>query len=156
MDEIINYKESESQLKKVGRQVISVLLSAAVTISSIAIAVPMPAGAVAEVTSGTPYQANGTYDVTVPHVFINQVYGGGLVADAGNTASSHGFIELYNPTSADINLAGWSVQYADRGTSATTGATGDWQKLNLVGTIKAKSSFLILGNATEIEPHDYL
>ena len=26
--------------------------------------------------AGTPYTAEGTYDVTVPHVIVNQVYGG--------------------------------------------------------------------------------
>ncbi|WP_171633413.1 choice-of-anchor I family protein [Paenibacillus plantarum] len=145
MDEIIQYEESENPVKKVGTKVVSVLLSVAVTISSLAIATPASAVAI---TPGTPYQANGTYDVTIPHVFINQVYGGGLVTDTKNTASSHGFIELYNPTSNDVSLTGWSLQYADRGTDALTGPTGDWQKLNLVGTIKAKSSFLIRGEAT--------
>ncbi|CAH1216258.1 hypothetical protein PAECIP111891_04414 [Paenibacillus allorhizoplanae] len=145
MDEIIQYEESENPVKKVGTKVVSVLLSVAVTISSLAIATPASAVAI---TPGTPYQVNGTYDVTVPHVFINQVYGGGLKNDTGNTASSHGFIELYNPTSSDISLTGWSLQYADRGSSDLMGPTGDWDKLDLVGTIKAKSSFLILGKAT--------
>nr|WP_246320423.1 choice-of-anchor I family protein [Paenibacillus qinlingensis] len=133
-------------VKKVGTKVVTVLLSVAVTISSFAIAAP--ASAVVAITPGTPYQANGTYDVTVPHVFINQVYGGGLATDTKNTASSHGFIELYNPTSNDVSLNGWSLQYADRGTDAKMGPTGDWDKLDLVGTIKAKSSFLIRGEAT--------
>ncbi|KRE89959.1 hypothetical protein ASG89_34660 [Paenibacillus sp. Soil766] len=146
MDVIIQYEESETPVKKVGTKVVSVLLSVAVTISPLAVASPASAAAI---TPGTPYQANGTYDVTVPHVFINQVYGGGLKTDTGNTASSHGFIELYNPTSSDISLTGWSLQYADRGSSDLMGPTGDWDKLNLVGTIKAKSSFLILGQATE-------
>lgn len=145
MDEIIQYEESETPVKKVGTKVVSVLLSVAVTISSLAVAIPASAVAI---TPGTPYQSNGTYDVTVPHVFINQVYGGGLKEDTGITASSHGFIELYNPTSSDISLTGWSLQYADRGSSDLTGPTGDWNKLDLVGTIKAKSSFLILGKAT--------
>lgn len=125
----------------------SVILSAAVSVSSFGSIV---SNAVAEVIvePGTPYQANGTYDVNVPHVFINQVYGGGLVLDSSNTASSNGFIELYNPTNQDVVLNGWSLHYADRGTSAKTGPTGDWEKLDLVGTIKAKSSFLVLGQAT--------
>ncbi|OAS14612.1 choice-of-anchor I family protein [Paenibacillus oryzisoli] len=145
MDEIIQYEESEIPVKKVGTKVVSVLLSVAVTISSLAVATPASAAAI---TLGTPYQSNGAYDVTVPHVFINQVYGGGLAIDTKNTASSHGFIELYNPTSSDISLTGWSLQYADRGSSELMGPTGDWDKLDLAGTIKAKSSFLIIGKAT--------
>lgn len=123
------------------------MLSAAVSVSSFGTIVSV-AAADAIVIPGTPYQANGTYDVNVPHVFINQVYGGGLTTDSSNTAASHGFIELYNPTNQDVVLNGWSLQYADRGSSAKTGPTGDWQKLDLVGTIKAKSSFLVLGQAT--------
>ncbi|UKS26050.1 choice-of-anchor I family protein [Paenibacillus sp. HWE-109] len=137
-------------MKKVSTKVISVFLSAAVAASSLT-AVVTPALAVVSqvtVTPGTPYNAAGNYDVTVPHVFINQVYGGGLATDTKNTASSHGYIELYNPTDRDISLEGWSLQYADRGTPALTGATGDWQKLDLTGTIKARSSFLVLGQAT--------
>lgn len=123
------------------------MIAATVLVSSFVSGIPA-VYAVSAAIPGTPYQANGNYDVSVPHVFINQVYGGGLVLDSGNTASSHGFIELYNPTNQDIDLSGWSLQYADRGTSAKTGPTGDWQKLDLTGTIKAKSSFLVLGQAT--------
>ncbi|MBP1967784.1 choice-of-anchor I family protein [Paenibacillus aceris] len=132
-------------MNTVSKRVLSVILSAAVSITSFGSII---SAADNIVIPGTPYQANGTYDVNVPHVFINQIYGGGLSTDTGNTASSHGFIELYNPTDQDVNLGGWSLQYADRGSSAKTGPTGDWQKLDLVGTIKAKSSFLILGQAT--------
>jgi len=96
---------------------------------------------------GTPYQANGGYDRAVPHVIINQVYGGGL-KDATDTYSTHGFIELYNPLDVDVNLTGWSLQYADRGTNATTGPTNGWEKLELTGTIKAHASYLIVGKPT--------
>lgn len=147
MDEVYHAKESEQQLNTVRKRLMSVMLSAAVSVSSFG-SIVSTATAEVIVVPGTPYQANGTYDVNVPHVFINQVYGGGLTSDSGNTASSHGFIELYNPTSQDVVLNGWSLQYADRGTSAKTGPTGDWQKLDLEGTIKAKSSFLVLGQAT--------
>ncbi|MZQ82306.1 hypothetical protein GQF01_09180 [Paenibacillus sp. 5J-6] len=147
MDEVYQAKESEQQLNTVRKRLMSVMLSAAVSVSSFGSIVSTAAAEVI-VVPGTPYQANGNYDVNVPHVFINQVYGGGLTVDSGNTASSHGFIELYNPTSQDVVLNGWSLQYADRGSSAKTGPTGDWQKLDLEGTIKAKSSFLVLGQAT--------
>lgn len=97
--------------------------------------------------AGTPYNDAGQYDVTVPHVVINQVYGAGLVA-ASDAWVSHGFIELYNPTSATVDLTGWSLQYADRGTSAIAGPTQGWEKLNLAGSIPAGGYFLIAGKAT--------
>ncbi|MFC4098718.1 choice-of-anchor I family protein [Paenibacillus xanthanilyticus] len=97
--------------------------------------------AAASVLPGTPYKADGTYDVTLPHVVINQVYGGGMAA-AADTYISNGFIELYNPTDADIALNGWSLHYAYAADPAT-GISGDWQKLSLSGTIKAKSYYLV-------------
>ncbi|MDR1099716.1 MAG: lamin tail domain-containing protein, partial [Treponema sp.] len=68
-------------------------------------------------------------------VLIFQVYGSGTATDG---AVSHNFIELYNTTAAAINLAGYSVQYAEEGTT--------WDKHDLTGTIPAFGSFLILGN----------
>lgn len=96
---------------------------------------------------GTPYSEEGVYDVTVPHIVINQLYGAGLKA-ATDSYFSHGFIELYNPTNEDIDLSNWSLQYADRGSSATSGATNAWEVFQLEGTIKAKQSYLIIGKAT--------
>ncbi|MEO5501704.1 MAG: lamin tail domain-containing protein, partial [Ginsengibacter sp.] len=52
------------------------------------------------------------------HLVISQVYGGG-----GNSSASYtnDFIELYNPTSAAINVKDYSVQYASStGTSWTS------------------------------------
>lgn len=97
--------------------------------------------------AGTPYQVDGSYDVTVPHVFINQVYGGGLDS-APDTYISNGFIELYNPTDSDVSLTGWSLQYTDTGLTNNGGVTGPWEKLDLTGTIKKHSSYLIIGKAT--------
>ncbi|MNX11262.1 hypothetical protein D3C86_410190 [compost metagenome] len=67
------------------------------------------------------------------HVVISEVYGGG-----GNTGATlkNDFIELYNPTNADVSLAGWSVQYA-----SAAGTT--WQTTALTGTIKAKGFYLV-------------
>ncbi|WP_162462994.1 choice-of-anchor I family protein [Paenibacillus psychroresistens] len=97
--------------------------------------------------AGTPYNSNNVYDVTVPHIIINQVYGGGLVDDNGIVVSN-GFIELYNPTNSDIDLSTWSLQYADNGANTTLGTTGNWDKLNLTGEIAAHSSFLIKAKKT--------
>lgn len=109
----------------------------------------MADGAAAPI-AGTPYNALNEYSVNVPHVIINQVFGGGVAASTG-VYLSNGFIELYNQSDNDINLNGWSLQYNDRGTSATTGAiTSEWKKLDLTGTIKAHSSFLITGAAANV------
>lgn len=118
--------------------------------------------------TGTPYTAAGAYDVTVPHVIINQVYGGYnpskdkitnnsdgtftiTYKDKGQGASNS-FIELYNPTSADVNLNGWSVQYTSSPYYPTNQPAavqnGQWAALPLTGTIKAHSSYLIRGAAT--------
>lgn len=68
------------------------------------------------------------------HVVINQVYGGG-----GNSGAlyTHDFIELYNPTDEDVDLKGWTLQYASK-----TGAFGS-NVHKLTGTIKAHSYYLI-------------
>jgi predicted extracellular nuclease len=66
-------------------------------------------------------------------VVISQVYGGG-----GNSGATYtnDFIELTNTTSVDIDLSGWSVQYASAGGTS-------WAKTNLVGTISAGGTYLI-------------
>ncbi|CAI6037206.1 choice-of-anchor I family protein [Cohnella sp. JJ-181] len=105
------------------------------------------ATAAAAVAAGTPCDAAGHYDVAVPHIVINQVYGAGLVA-ASDAWASHGFIELYNPTQAAVDLTGWSMQYADRGSNAKTGPTQAWEKLDLAGSIPAGGYYVIAGKAT--------
>lgn len=54
------------------------------------------------------------------HVIISQVYGGG-----GNSGAEYknDFIELYNPTSASVDLTGWSVQYASSTGTFSTNIT---------------------------------
>lgn len=132
-------------MKIYSKRLLSLLLAAEITASTMLAGMPVMA-AEAQI-NGTPYTAAHSYDVTVPHVVINQVYGGGLTTDS-SILVSHGFIELYNPTDIDVDLSGWSLQYADRGSNAITGATMAWQKLDLTGTIKAHSSYLVKGAAT--------
>src|SRR3954471_11986431 len=87
---------------------------------------------------GAVMAARGTYAAVLggpsghaapetPHstsLVISQVYGGG-----GNTNAPwrNDFIELFNPTTAPINVAGWSVQYA-----SSTG--NSWQATGITGT----------------------
>lgn len=74
-----------------------------------------------------------SYAQLANHVVISEIYGGG-----GNTGATYtnDFIELYNPTSTAISLAGWSVQYA-----ASAGTS--WQVTTLSGSIPAKGFYLI-------------
>jgi DNA/RNA endonuclease G (NUC1) len=68
-----------------------------------------------------------------PTVLISQVYGGG-----GNSGATytHDFVELFNPGTAPVSVAGWSVQYAS--------ATGtSWQVTPLSGTIPAGGYYLV-------------
>lgn len=76
------------------------------------------------------------------HLIINQVYGGG---GKGSTPISHSFIELYNPTSADVSLEGYSIRYTSKSTVET---------LELSGTIPAGTSYLIQGAAEDTTAAD--
>lgn len=90
--------------------------------------------------SGMPYtEEKGVYqyDVTAPHIVINQVYGGAKK----ESYASHSFIELYNPTDVDVDLSTWSVQYCSSADDAE--ASEAWSVHPLSGTIKAHHSYLI-------------
>ncbi len=67
------------------------------------------------------------------NVVVSQIYGGG-----GNTGATfrNDFIELFNRSTAAVNVTGWSVQYA-----SATGTT--WQKTTLSGTIQPGQYFLV-------------
>jgi len=73
-------------------------------------------------------------------------------ADSNTANVSHSFIELYNKSNQDINLAGISLQYAEGNNTETKDKK--WQKIDLTGTIKAGHSFLILGDrlSTMVNP----
>jgi DNA/RNA endonuclease G (NUC1) len=64
---------------------------------------------------------------------ISQVYGGG--GNSGATFTND-FIELFNPGSQAVSVAGWSVQYA-----SSVGTT--WQVTNLTGSIPAGGYYLV-------------
>ena len=69
---------------------------------------------------------------------------------------SHSFVELYNNGEQAVNLSGYSLQYAE-GTRESNAANrpnlatedGEWNKIDLSGTIQPKHSFLILGKKGE-------
>ena len=45
-------------------------------------------------------------------VVISEVYGGG---GGGSSVFRNDYVELYNPTDADVSLDGWSLQYRSAG-----------------------------------------
>jgi uncharacterized protein len=66
-------------------------------------------------------------------VVVSQVYGAG-----GNSGAlfNSDYIELYNSTGADVDLTGWSVQYA-------SAAGTSWNVTALTGTIGAGAYYLV-------------
>ncbi len=82
---------------------------------------------------GLPVAAAETADPT-GHVIISQIYGGGSNSGAPYT---HDFVELYNPTNAQIDLSGFSIQQTSAAGSFTT------NKVDLTGTIEPNGYYLI-------------
>lgn len=74
----------------------------------------------------------------VNHVVISQVFGGNGASNAYNTD----YVELYNPTSGDISLTGYYLQY---GGATSTTAPSSSNIAALSGTIKAGRYFLVQG-----------
>lgn len=60
---------------------------------------------------------------------------------AKDGAIGQNFIELYNNSGDDIDLSGYSIQYAN------ASGESNWGKIELTGKIEAHTSFLILGKA---------
>jgi len=77
--------------------------------------------------------AGNVFAQTANHIVISEVYGGG-----GNSNSTwkNDFIELYNPTTSNVSIDGWSVQYA-----SPTGTS--WTVTNLIGTIAPHGFYLV-------------
>ena len=98
---------------------------AAVAALTIGLAVVVPTSAGAAVSPSSP-------------LVINEVYGGG-----GNSGATlkRDFVELYNTTSAPIDLSAYSVQY-----NSATGSN-PYQLTALTGSIPAKSFYLVAEGA---------
>ena len=117
-------------MKRSLKRVLAAGLGAALCLSTV------PVTALAqEAAAGTPYAADGTYNVSVPHVVVNQVFGASDDAEA----VTHSFIELYNQSDAEVSLEGWYAYYK----SSSDGGDTAWSSLALQGTIAAKGHFLI-------------
>ena len=119
-------------MKNPTKQMLALLLGAAVLGS----ACPVLAAGAQTSAAGTPYAADGSYDVTVEHVLVNQVFGASDDAEV----VSHSFVELYNPTDAAVSLDGWFLYYR----SSADGKDNDaWKELALEGSIASEGYFLI-------------
>ena len=66
-------------------------------------------------------------------------------------AVSHNFVELYNAGSTAVSLTGYSLQYA-AGTATSASEDGEWNVIELEGTIPSHCSFLVLGTAATVTP----
>ncbi len=84
-------------------------------------------------TAGLTIPANAAPDGSA--VVINEVYGGG-----GNSGAyyTHDFVELYNPTSAPIAVAGFQIKY-----SGANGNLGNTTTLPADATIQPGSYYLV-------------
>ena len=70
-----------------------------------------------------------------------------LILQAGaatDGAITRNFVELYNAGDTDVDLTGYSLQYAD-GAASSASEDGSWGKITLSGTITSHCSFLIIG-----------
>jgi len=73
------------------------------------------------------------------HLVISQAFGGGGI-NAGYPTND--FVELYNPTSSPVSVAGWSLQYAIAFSSS-------WLVVNLSGSVPAHAYYLIVLNSSD-------
>ncbi|MDY3855071.1 MAG: choice-of-anchor I family protein [Butyribacter sp.] len=82
--------------------------------------------------TGTDYGTNSAMAEESGHLIINQIYGGG---GKGETPITNSFVELYNPTDAEVSLDGYSLVC---GTDTLTLASD--------AKIAAKQSYLVVCN----------
>ncbi|QSR30897.1 endonuclease/exonuclease/phosphatase [Nocardioides sp. S5] len=81
-----------------------------------------------------------------PGLVISEVYGAGGFAASGDLPTSsftHDYIELYNPTSAPVDLSTWAVFY---GSATRASGANVSNRMNLTGTIPARGHYLIRGS----------
>ncbi|WP_342318376.1 ExeM/NucH family extracellular endonuclease [Corynebacterium mayonis] len=98
---------------------------------SAALSIAFAAGTIAVASSPARSATDGST------IVISEVYGGG---GNSNAVHSHDFVELYNPTSTDIDVTGWRLEQ-----SSAKGNVGS--SVTLSGVVPAGSHFLIQGNS---------
>jgi|GEM_PF-254990 len=75
-----------------------------------------------------------------PHVVISEI------SARGESAISDDFVELYNPTDADIDIGGWVLQYRTAGSTSTTVNYTNLKVIDAGKVIKAHGYFLLTNN----------
>jgi hypothetical protein len=77
-------------------------------------------------------------------LIIHQIYGQG---SQGENAVSHGFVEIFNPTNAPVNINGWSLQIQNIADGAAVNVhPADWNVIPLSGTIQPNNSYLVVSS----------
>ncbi|MFF5790575.1 ExeM/NucH family extracellular endonuclease [Paeniglutamicibacter sp. NPDC012692] len=111
-------------------------------------ATALPESPEAESPSGGSLSAAVTMagSLDAPHVIINEAY---LNGGSANAAYKNKFVELFNPTNADVDLSGWSLQYR-----SATGQVAPTGFAPLSGIIKANDHYLIKGNSNGVVGSD--
>ena len=85
-------------------------------------------------TAATAAPATSTAAVAAGGLVIDEAY---LKGGSANAPFTNKFVELYNPTTSAVSLAGWSLQYRAATASAVSGVGA------LAGTVPAGGSFLV-------------
>ena len=96
------------------------------------------------VSGGTDYCA--VSEGSIPSA-NNLVIGSVYFSSGNQSAATHSFVEIYNPTNGDISLTengGYSLHYKN--------SSSEWYKLNLKGSIPMKHSFLVNMGKTGSKP----
>jgi hypothetical protein len=95
-------------------------------------------------------------DFTEQKLLIWQAYGAMANDSPVDGAVSHNFVELYNPTDEDISLEDYSLWYRYKVRAIDTNVTepDTWLSIELNGadSVKARSSYLILGKLQNTSP----
>ncbi|MHA7627905.1 amidohydrolase family protein [Corallococcus sp. M7] len=99
---------------------------------------------------GVTKQAAVTVAAVQGHVVISEIAGQGVSVNADD------YIELYNPTDADVNITGWKLLYR---TASTTSTTTNFTVLTTLpaATIKAHGYYLVAATSysTTTVPADH-
>ncbi|MFJ7751616.1 ExeM/NucH family extracellular endonuclease [Arthrobacter sp. NPDC097144] len=102
-----------------------------------ALGTTLSAGLLAAPITALPAYAQDSTAAVAPGIIINEAY---LSGGSANAPFANKFVELYNPTSSDVSLEGWSLQYRAAGSTAAPTGIGA-----LSGSIPAGGYYLVSG-----------